>query len=221
MSAAAAPAPTRTAPIALWRVAQAFLNTLYSLFGAPEDVARLHTCVRKEHQLIASWLRCLEAVLRRLLLIEASAYAQPNTRPLLRPSRKRVPRMIGFDADAPQSWRVSFRCFTSPMLRHAQHDAGGDAGSPVSVSLSLSKAERPAPQSFHSAWPLAERYEACVRVFNDPTAYAQRLSRRMHAAPHRVVEVLRAPPEAEHRVDRFEALTHQAEQPWRPFYSSA
>jgi hypothetical protein len=30
----------RTAPFALWRVAESFLHILYPLFGAPEDVAR-------------------------------------------------------------------------------------------------------------------------------------------------------------------------------------
>jgi hypothetical protein len=34
---------------------------------------------------MASWLRCAEAMLRRLILIEASAIAKPNTRPLLKP----------------------------------------------------------------------------------------------------------------------------------------
>ena len=46
------------------------------------------------------------------------------------------------------------------------------------------------PVTFRSAWPLAERYEALLRVFNDPTKYAQRLARRLHATPHRVGEVL-------------------------------
>jgi hypothetical protein len=73
MSADDAPAPTRHAPIALWRVAQAFLNTLYALFGAPEDVAAEHTLTAKAHRHMAQWLRCAEALLRRLLAIEASA----------------------------------------------------------------------------------------------------------------------------------------------------
>jgi hypothetical protein len=39
----------RTAPLALWRIAEAFLHVLYSLFGAPEDVAREHTLTRAAH----------------------------------------------------------------------------------------------------------------------------------------------------------------------------
>jgi hypothetical protein len=41
------------------------------------------------------------------------------------------------------------------------------------------------PAKFHSAWPLAERYEALIRVFNDPAPYAKRLVARLNAAPHR------------------------------------
>jgi hypothetical protein len=70
-------------PIALWRVAETFLHTLHALFGTPEDVAAEHTLVAKAHKLMASWLRCAEAMLRRLLLIEASAHAEA-----LRPVRR-------------------------------------------------------------------------------------------------------------------------------------
>src|SRR5688500_13851919 len=31
------PPPTRHAPLPLWRVAEAFMHTLYTLFGEPED----------------------------------------------------------------------------------------------------------------------------------------------------------------------------------------
>jgi hypothetical protein len=72
MSADDAPSSTpRAAPIALWRVAEAFLQTLHMLFGAPADVAADHTLLRKAHAQLAQWLRCAEAMLRRLLLIEA------------------------------------------------------------------------------------------------------------------------------------------------------
>jgi hypothetical protein len=65
------------------------------------------------------------------------------------------------------------------------------------------------------------RYEALLRVFNDPTAYARRLARRLHATPHRLREMLRAPPEATHRVDRFDELGERARSVWRAHFSSA
>lgn len=225
--------PTTTAPLALWRVAGAFMHILHALFGAPEDVAARHTLRFEAHKLMASWLRAGEAMMRRLLLIEAAAYAKPNTRPLLRAPRKRTRKLMTFTPDAPEKWRVSFRCFGAA-LRQAQRDAVCGSIGPVSVSLSLSKAKRPGRLSreerwcaehrpkpkFRSAWPLAERYEALLRVFNNPSAYARRLARRLHATPHRLRELLRAPPEAETRIDLFAELTDAAETKAAMFNSS-
>lgn len=52
--------------MALWRVAQAFLHVLHTLFGAPEIVAFRHTLTREAHGVLASWLRCAEAMLRQV-----------------------------------------------------------------------------------------------------------------------------------------------------------
>jgi hypothetical protein len=187
----------RHAPRALWLIAQNFLNTLYSLFGDPERIAFQHTLTKAAHHLLASWIRCGEALMRRLLLIEAAAYPKPNTPPLLRPTRKRARKLIGFDDDKPETWRVSFRCFASP------------------ARAKRAPAKAKPARRFASAWPLAERYEALIRVFNAPAPYAQRLAKRLHALKHRLAEILRAAPEAEHRIERFEALTHAAAARWR------
>src|SRR5689334_18480393 len=93
--------PIRTAPRALWLVAQSFLNTLYVLFGDPAAIAFQHTLTQEPYQLLASWIRCGEAMMRRLLLIEAAAYPKPNTPPRLWPKRTRVRRLVGFDDDKP------------------------------------------------------------------------------------------------------------------------
>src|ERR1041384_4035314 len=99
---------TRTAPLALWSIAQTFLNTLFALFGGPERIAFQHTHTGKQRALLLPWLRAGEALMRTLLLIEASAYPKPNTRPLLRAPRKHVKRIVGFDDNKPETWRVSF-----------------------------------------------------------------------------------------------------------------
>lgn len=75
--------PARRGPRELWLIAQAFLLTLHNLFGAPEDVARQHTLAAKAHRLLASWLAAGEAMLRKLLLIEAAALT-PAAPPTLR-----------------------------------------------------------------------------------------------------------------------------------------
>jgi hypothetical protein len=187
------PAPIRNAPIALWRVAEAFLHALHNLFGAPEDVAFRHTLTRGPYVLLLSWIRVGEAMLRRLLLIEAAAVPKPNTRPILWPTRaKRARRMIEFFDDKPEDWRVSFRCQCDVRVRKATRKR-----------VTLSRSERDAsPPSFHSVWPLAERYEALLRVFNDPTGYAKRLAKRLYARA--VACLFREPREARHRIDLYD-----------------
>jgi hypothetical protein len=199
------PAAARTAPLALWRVAEGFLQILHALFGAPERIAAQHTLTAKAHAHMALWLRCAEAMLRRLLLIEASAYDKPNTRPLLTPPRQRMRKLMSFTAEEPEKWRVSFRCLSlDRRLPAGKPSCRQDAGGP---SKRISREDRCSanwkPVKFRSAWPLAERFEALIRVFNDPAPYARRLARRLHANPHRLAEMLRAPPEAEHRIDRY------------------
>lgn len=196
-------ATARTAPIALWRIAGRFLHVLHALFGAPEEIAAQQTLNWGPYTLLVSWLRCAEAMLRHLLLIEAQAYPKPNTRPLLHAKRQRVRKLMSFTPDKPEDWRVSFRCF----LAHRQRPARLPKFGPRKPAKRISREDRWCtvwkPVKFRSAWPLAERYEALIRVFNDPSAYARRLARRLHATPHRAAEVLRAPPQAEARIDRY------------------
>ena len=256
MSSDADPAPIRTAPLALWRAAQALLLAIHALFGAPQEIAARHTLTGKVHGQLTAWLRCAEAMLRRLLLIEAAAFPRPNTRPLLRPAklfgRKRARTPRAFCADKPDEWRVSFRCFHAHRAARAKHNttkedaAAGDkirafvfheappAPRPSRAQARGDYARRPpmlrqdrpwvhakTPLAFRSAWPLAERYEALCRVFNDPAAYARRLSRRLHATPHRLGETLRAPPDAAHRVELFDDAQAKAIAAWRAHFSSA
>lgn len=205
MTQTPAPEPAlRTAPRALWLVAQAFLIVLHNLFGAPEDVARQHTLTRAAHTLMRQWLRAGEAMMRRLLLIEASAYPKPNTRPLLTPSRKRARKLHAFTPEHPEKWRVSFRCL------------GADRARPRRPS------RRTAPTRFASAWPLAERYEALLRAYNDPAPYARRLAARLFATPHRTRALLHAPPGAAALVGAhdFATLGENAERR-KPYFNSA
>ena len=120
------PAPQtidRTAPRALWLAARAFLNVLHNLFGAPEAVAAAHVLTRPAHDLLRTWLRAGEAMLRHLLLIEASAFPKPNTPPLLRAARHRERKRLSFSPETPERWRVSFRCFQRPAAPHAKRQA--------------------------------------------------------------------------------------------------
>jgi hypothetical protein len=208
MNAATAPeiAP-RQAPLTLWRVAQAFIGTLHMLFGAPEATAAKHTLVRDAYMRLSSWLACGEAFMRRLIAIEAATYVVQAAEEEPKPPRKsalRQRRLIGFDADTPEQWRVSFRCLP------------GRRGPPRIIPQHVetkARAERPDPR-FRSAWPLAERYEALIRAYNNPASYARRLARRLYVSPHSVRAVLQAPAEASDRIDGFEDATALCKRSW-------
>ncbi|PZO52655.1 MAG: hypothetical protein DCF16_09090 [Alphaproteobacteria bacterium] len=169
----------------LWLIAQSFINVLASIFGRSEEIAARHTILRDEWRLICQWLRAGEALMRMLLLIEAAALPKPNTpMPLLREKRMRKKRMMEFRPDKPDDWRVRF----SAILLERRRPRRRDAGAPR-------KSDPWDAARFKSAWPLAERAEALLRVFNDPLPYAQRLARRLHAVPHRARELLRHTPD--------------------------
>ncbi|PZO46497.1 MAG: hypothetical protein DCF16_18900 [Alphaproteobacteria bacterium] len=198
------PPDHRFAPLPLWRAAGAFLETLFNLFGAPERLAARHTILGPEHKHILNWLRCAEALMRRLLFIEASHYPKPNIRPLLYAKRARKRRTMEFWPDRPEQWRVSFRVFPSSPA----HSGGSaerrsrKAKGPLAPSdrFAISSSARGGDVTFHSAWPLAERFEALLRVHNNPAPYARRLSRRLHARPHLAAVIVRAPHELQHRI---------------------
>jgi hypothetical protein len=121
-------APIRHAPLDLWRIAGAFLQSLHVLFGAPEDVARRDTYTRKPYELLAAWIRCGEALLRRLLLIEATQIEIAPNACQTRAPRQRARKLMHFSADEPEAWRVSFPCFGPPAssrLTIGRQDAGG------------------------------------------------------------------------------------------------
>jgi hypothetical protein len=197
------PKPVLTiAPVALWRIAATLMQTLYGLFGNPEDVAAQHTFLKREYLLLRTWLRVAEALLRRLLILEAAAFAKPPP-PRPRPARRRVRKLRYFYPEKPQDWRVSFRCF-SPARRNSSPACGGSGSRRLvrrsSKSKGGSRGARPAPKRFFGAWPLAERYEAILRVFNNPIPYARRLAKRLYAQPQRRNGVMRAPADAHHKI---------------------
>ena len=176
--------------------------TLFNLFGEPQDLAFQHSINARDYKLACNWLRTVEALFRRLLLIEASHYAREMEQAKPRTHSKRQRREMAFFPENPDAWRVTFRTLDGGRPRphgavHGQspaldrlNDAGEDARGPMRL-----------PARFHSAWPLAERFEALLRVHNDPTPYAKRLARRLYAAPQRVACIIKEPPELQHRID--------------------
>jgi hypothetical protein len=188
-------APITFGPPALWQIAHGFIVTFFGMFGTPEQIAEKHTLTAKPYKLLLSWLRAGEALMRRLLLIEAAHYDKPNVRPLLREKRARARKAMSFYVDQPAAWRVSFRAFVSERRAPRKPRAKRPRKPRLSREERWCSEYWPRP-TFHSAWPLAERAEALLRVFNNPEPYAKRLARRLHATPHRVTALLRHPDEA-------------------------
>jgi hypothetical protein len=194
------PPTDRKAPIQLWRFARMFFCNLHLAWGNPRDVAAMPFLSRGLQALLASWLRVGEALMRHMLLIEAAAFA-PSTgtaNPSFSRRRPRERTLHHFDADKPEDWRVSFSAVPSSPAR------GGSA------ERSEAKGEIARFASPRSAWPLALRYEAIVRVFNDPAPDARRLARGLQARPERAEALLATPPEFQHRVDHADAITQAA-----------
>ncbi len=213
--------PPTTAPLALWRVAEAFMHILHALFGSPTEIAERHTFLHKEHRLIASWVRAGEAMMRRLLIIEAAAYAKPNERPLLCAPRKSVRRKKLCYSDKPEGWRVSFRCNAERMPRAPRLKSQPTPQRNRTTRADRYNPENWKPVTFHDAWPLALRVEALLRVFNNPLPYARRLARRLYAKPHLIDALLRAPQGIDYQVDRFSEFADEVTARRPVFYSSA
>jgi hypothetical protein len=241
------------APPALWCAAETLVQTLYDLFDSPAEVAWSDTLTSKAYRLMQTWLRVAEALMRRLLLIEAAACAKTldRRRPRRRlletdgvpPAGTPAVQVVEFFPDKPQDWRVSFRCLVATRATNSSPARGGsgsrqsretkgDGDDRAQFCTSLSdRFATTSPASgggfrptkrFRSAWPLALRFEALLRVYNDPLPYARRLAARLHARPERARDMLRAPPDAHHKIgdDDFAALTHAAESAAAAFNSS-
>lgn len=158
------PPPERTR--AFWNGVRFFIETIWSLFGGPESIAALRTITREDHKLLCSWLRKGEALVRKLLIIEAAELHIAEKKYKQRAAIKREKQARYFNEDEPHAWRVSF-CVTEGTER----DTYPFARQKVRVPERLSQ------HRFCEARPLAERFEALLRVFDAPELYIKRAAR--------------------------------------------
>jgi hypothetical protein len=149
----------------LWDHVKYLVQWFGALFGDPIQLAQTILLTRNERDAMAQWLRMIETLLRRVLLIEAAALPKPAFQARApHPRRQRRRRMIEHDAETPEAWRVSFH-----LIARAPRAA-----------LSRRTAAQAAPIS---AWPLAERLEAVLRVLENPAPHIARAARRLHRRP--------------------------------------
>ena len=178
-----------TSPPALWDAARYALRWLVNLFGSPAEMAGLEVLAPRERMDVLGWLRPLEALVRALLVIRAAEMPAPIRRtPRAKRSPPRSRQMVEHDPDKPESWRVSFRAVPAPPGLGSGRYAPG--------------AELP------SAWPLAERLEAVIRVLENPDPFARRLVGRLRAEPGQSPRILCPPPDRKQIGPREWAFTH-------------
>lgn len=212
---------------------RAFLCLLFDLFGEPGAVAAQGSLGRRNRALMLPWLRAGEAFLRRLLFIEALALVKAPSRracPPKRAARSRIRRLFHFHPDKPEDWRVSFRMFSRKrsLRRSGRAHRACFKATPLPAFLCASQKRQEtilwrtpalaqpssapsqsgpqnAPRNIAGAWPLAERLEAMLRVYNDPHGAARRLARIFVREEGRALRVLR--PEPQHVANIFGAQT--------------
>ena len=120
--------------------------TLFNLFGEPQQLAFRQTFYARDYKLACNWLRTVEALFRKLLIIEASHYAREAVQTKPRKPSKRGRREMSFYPDTPDYWRVTFRtcldrgrprpqCLIDQASMHADTSrrAGEDARGPKTI----------------------------------------------------------------------------------------
>jgi hypothetical protein len=154
-------------PQGLWRALRHYFEWLLNVIGDGAAVAHMHTLTRKQRDDVLTWLRPVEALLRRLIFLDAMALPHEAPRaPSVRVKRARIRRVVENKPDAPEDWHVRFRLVDPPARASLQQRRGAGA-----------------PHAHFSAWPLAERIEAALRAFNDPAPLARRLARLLRRKP--------------------------------------
>jgi hypothetical protein len=177
-AADAPPSPRAT----LWAAAREALRFMQTLFGGPAAIAALVWVVGARRAEMLAWLAPVEALLRKLVALEAASLSvsppMPRTPPVGPGARR--PRGV-IDIETPQNWPARFRVSASQERRR---DAG-PATPPRTAGA-------PNFDGLYGAFPLAARLEAALRVMENPAPYAQRLARRLARSLVRAPNLLAA-----------------------------
>ncbi|MGE0741874.1 MAG: hypothetical protein AB7O98_11085 [Hyphomonadaceae bacterium] len=209
------PAAPRTAPIALWRIIDAFLRTVFSICGAPEELAARITLTTKVRAVLLPWIKTAEILMRQMLLVEAAACGDTHAptaaqRKRLTPQRACVsPQANEAPSLDPATWRVSFQAL-APTPRAPTHATPATRAAPA----------RREAKRFHAAYPLAARLEALLRVFNDPRPFAQRLAQRLYRTPELIERLMPEPRPTHIARGDYHALCSAGDGAFRHFFSS-
>jgi len=153
-------------------------------FGTPTELLA-QTSVKQSRKFdILDWLRPVELMLRRLLMIEAIALAatlilKPTSAATQTPNPPQRPQPTPLDAENCEHWRACFSFALAPDQRttptHTRYHLPAMRGG-------LRARDR---DVMHATTPLALRLEAAIRVALDPASAIKRLALRLkrEAAP--------------------------------------
>jgi hypothetical protein len=145
-----------------------------ALHGGPALIACLQLVIGARRRELLDWLRPIEALLRRLLFLEAQELRiAPAPR---RPPHPRLRHLITPDPQKPETWPAHFRAFETRTQRRP-------ATMPTRQSSGL-----------YNAFTLAERWEAALRVVDNPARYARRLAARLAREPALAQDFAQPPP---------------------------
>ena len=169
----------------LWNVLRHYIEQTCIAFGLPASIARRIWLTRTHNQHLLDWLRPLEALLRRLIFLDAIALTpEPPPAPEHKTRAKRVmPAAFGaaFDPDNSETWRVNFNLGATADRR----PPAGHAAKHTKPRLINSVASAPA----------ALRLEALIRAFNEREKLALRLALKLQRNAQRIIiDTLTPPP---------------------------
>ena len=146
--------------VSAWAAARRFYERVVALYGAAEHLARRAVLSARERRDLRAWLITLEALARKLLMVEAlklAASRRAETR--AHAERKSVAAPPARD---PADWRGAFR-FSPPAPR----------GSALCV------VPRAAARGAPNLLPLARRLDALARVLAHPQRAVRALARKL------------------------------------------
>jgi hypothetical protein len=169
-----APETSREIVPELWEKCAVIWQNLVIALGGPIDLVRWIFIWAKTHRAIGNWVRHLEELVRRAVLIDALTRAPPvlkprrkaRQRPGAPASPKDMPRFRSASRYDPSSWRVSFRMekpkrgCTPHRRRHGERS-------------------RFNPRALRRSRPYALRIEALRRVIQYREHHVQRHARRL------------------------------------------
>lgn len=156
-----------SAPLrAAWSHARWMFLQIVDFFDTPREIAARNWMLRATHAELNDLIRHLELIARRIILVAALGL-EIILAPLKPRTRIRKRRRVLIWPTRPETWRASFRMFST---------RGVEPGEPSGQALATPPAQL---DRFLPAMPLARRFEAVRRVLGNPDRLIRRTAFRL------------------------------------------